>query len=250
MSERGLRFGTVAAAYERYRPGYPPDMADKILAYASPPVSSAIEIGAGTGKATRLFTDRGIAVTAVEPDPDMLAVLHQGIPAASPVQSTLESLELPATFDLLYAAAAWHWTHPATRWQQAATLIRSGGTAAFFGGPIRIADHQLRQAVVDARRTIVVDDEIRPPGKSSSNGIKWPGSEILDSELFTDVEQHEVPRSITVPAADYLGNLSTVSAYLVLTTADRDEVLRRIAVVLPAEVELRLDITLHLARRT
>ena len=68
MVERALSFGGAAAAYERFRTGYPDELVDKVLEYADRPVRTALEIGAGTGKATRVFAARGIAVTATEPD--------------------------------------------------------------------------------------------------------------------------------------------------------------------------------------
>jgi ubiquinone/menaquinone biosynthesis C-methylase UbiE len=73
MTTRALSFGSVAAAYEQFRPGYPEALVDAVLAYAGHPVHTALEIGAGTGKATRVFAVRGITVTATDPDPAMLA---------------------------------------------------------------------------------------------------------------------------------------------------------------------------------
>ncbi|HEY7813816.1 MAG TPA: methyltransferase domain-containing protein, partial [Nakamurella sp.] len=70
----------MAEAYERFRPGYPAELVDLVLAYADRPVRNALEIGAGTGKATRVFADRGLLVTATEPDAAMLDVLRQHVP--------------------------------------------------------------------------------------------------------------------------------------------------------------------------
>lgn len=50
-------------------------------------------------------------------------------------------------------------------------------------------------------------------------------------------------------ARDYVGHLSTISAYLELPTADREQVFSRIMQVLPETVELAADLTVHLARR-
>ena len=73
MTERALTFGSVATDYERYRPGYPDDVVAEVLAYAGRPVTTALEIGAGTGKATRVFAGHGVRVTATDPDAAMLA---------------------------------------------------------------------------------------------------------------------------------------------------------------------------------
>ncbi|AEV83610.1 putative methyltransferase [Actinoplanes sp. SE50] len=56
---RALSFGPAAAAYERYRPGYPGELSDVIAACADGPIRTALEIDAGTGKATRLVAGRG-----------------------------------------------------------------------------------------------------------------------------------------------------------------------------------------------
>ena len=73
-------FGAVAAGYERFRPGYPPELVERVLAYARRPVLTALEIDAGTGKATRAFANRGIALTATEPDAEMLREFRKHVP--------------------------------------------------------------------------------------------------------------------------------------------------------------------------
>ncbi|MCX3287925.1 hypothetical protein OR263_14625 [Streptomyces sp. NEAU-H22] len=81
MAGRAPRFGVVAEAYERFRPGYPVELLGLVMAYAGLAVRTALEIGAGTGKATRLFARRGITVTATEPDGSTLAELRKHVPA-------------------------------------------------------------------------------------------------------------------------------------------------------------------------
>lgn len=84
MTARALTFGSVAAAYECYRPGHPDALVAEVLAYAGRPVATALEIGAGTGKATRVFAAYGVQVTATEPDAAMLAELRNRYPAWPP----------------------------------------------------------------------------------------------------------------------------------------------------------------------
>ncbi|MER6941346.1 SAM-dependent methyltransferase, partial [Nocardioides sp. NPDC000441] len=60
--ERSRSFGAVAEDYERFRPGYPDDLVALVSEVADGPVRRAIEIGAGTGKATRTFAAAGIEV--------------------------------------------------------------------------------------------------------------------------------------------------------------------------------------------
>jgi len=231
MSDRALSFGVMAEAYERFRPEYPVELVDVVLAYAGGPVRTALEIGAGTGKATRLFARRGVTVTATEPDGAMLAELRKHVPTdVRTVQAAFEDVRPGERHGLVYAAAALHWTDPEGRWSRVAALLEPGGVFASFGGPVELADTAVAEAVRTAR-------------------AQWPGTELLRSAYFTAVQQSVVERRLTMTARDYLGHLSTVSAYLMLPASEREQVFRQITQVLPETVEIAADITVHLARR-
>jgi trans-aconitate methyltransferase len=152
MSGRALSFGVRAEAYERFRPGYPVELFDMVMAYVGQPVRTALEIGAGTGKATRLFAQRGVTVTATEPDGGMLAELRKHVPAnVKAVQAAFEDLQPGETYGLVYAAAALHWTNPEGRWSRMAALLEPDGVFASFGGPVQLADPSVEEAVRAAR---------------------------------------------------------------------------------------------------
>jgi hypothetical protein len=78
--------------------------------------------------------------------------------------------------------------------------------------------------------------------------MQWPGTELTASTRFLDVRQSTIERRQIMPAADYVGHLSTVSAYLQLPDPVRREALDAILTALPARVEMVGDVTLHLAR--
>ncbi|MDT0466434.1 class I SAM-dependent methyltransferase [Streptomyces gibsoniae] len=251
MADRAQSFGAMAEAYERFRPGYPMELFDMVLAYADQPVRTALEIGAGTGKATRLFARRGITVTATEPDEAMLAELRKHVPASvRTVQAAFEDLQLGERYGLVYAAAALHWTKPDERWSRMAALLKPGAAFASCGGPIRPADPAVDEAVRAARAPFLESDEIpSPDGTPPAHAMQWPGTELQRSEWFTDVQQRLIERHLTMSAREYIGQLSTVSAYLMLPKSEREQVFCQIMRVLPETVEIVADITVHLARR-
>jgi len=251
MSGRALSFGAVAQAYERFRPGYPVELFELVTAYAGRPVRTALEIGAGTGKATRLFARPGIAVTATDPDAAMLAELRKHVPAdVNTVRSAFEDLRLGERYGLVYAAAAMHWTDPEGRWPRVAALLEPGGVFASFGGPMRPSDPAVEAAVEAARAPFLASDDIpSPDGTPPEQEMQWPGTELQQSAWFTDVEQYTIERRLTVSAADFVGHLSTVSAYLELPPAAQEEVFSRVVRSLPEPVELVADLVVHLARR-
>lgn len=251
MSDRALSFGSMAEAYERFRPGYPAELFDVVRAYAGHPVRTALEIGAGTGKATRMFAQRGITVTASEPDGAMLAELRKHVPGnVRTVHAAFEELPPGERYGLVYAAAALHWTNPEGRWSRMAELLEPDGVFASFGGPVRPADPAVEKAVRAARTPFLESDEVpSPDGTPPGSDMQWPGTELQRSPWFAAVQQSTIERRLTMSARDYVGYLSTVSAYLVLPVSVQEQVFSRIMQVLPQTVEVAADITVHLARR-
>jgi SAM-dependent methyltransferase len=250
MTERALSFGSVAAAYEQFRPGYPDELVDAVLAYAGRPVRTALEIGAGTGKATRVFAGRGIAVTATDPDAAMLAELRRHVPSTvTTVQAALEDLAAGRAYDLVYVAAALHWTQPDGRWQRIAAMLEPTGVFASFGAQLHLADPEVEAAVHEVRSQAMDDDQVSSPdGTPADSPMQWPGTELLRSVAFTDVRQSVFERRLPMSADEYVAHLSTISAYLELSDPVRSRVLTEIRAVLPEQVTVNGDLTLHLAR--
>jgi SAM-dependent methyltransferase len=220
------------------------------MAYAGRPIETALEIGAGTGKGTRLFARAGVAVTATEPDAAMIAELRKHVPTTvTVVQAAFEDLHPDQTYGLVYAAAALHWTRPEGRWSQVASLLSPGGVFAAFGGPVQLADSAIEAAVRAARAPYLASDELASPDPTpTKHELQWPGTELELSEWFVDVQQHFIERRFTVSASDYVRHLSTISAYLELPAPDQKELYAAITAVLPHHVEIDADITVHLAR--
>ena len=212
--------------------------------YAGRPLRSALEVGAGTGKATRLFAARGIHVTAIEPDVKMAHMLKRttrGLPVAQ-VVTTFELFETARRFDLVFTAAAWHWTDPATRWVRAAELLVPNGVLALFGSPTQLADPDLAAAVHEIEKQALPDDDpavIHP----------WSIEEMAAAGGLIDCERCVLARVVTRTSADVVGRLATVSAYVALSPAARAEALRLVYAVLPDRVAIDATVQLCLARR-
>ena len=190
-------------------------------------------------------------VTATEPDWAMLAELLRHVPAnVKAIQAAFEDLRPGETYELVYAAAALHWTHPEGRWSRMAALLEPGGVVASFGGPVQLADPAVEEAVRVARAPFLDSDEVpSPDGTPPGHDMQWPGTELRRSEWFADVQQFVIERRLTMSARDYIGHLSTISAYLALPASKQEQVYTRIMQVLPETTEIAADITVHLARR-
>jgi SAM-dependent methyltransferase len=254
MTIRALTFGTDAAGYERHRPGYPDSLIAMIIGYAALPIRTALEVGAGTGKATRAVAAHKITVIASEPDPRMLDVLREqtaGLPVRTMV-GTFEQLpldELAGQVQLVYAAAAWHWTDPATRWDRLAAILPAGGTAAFFGGELELADPEVR-----ARFQQAIGGDADPHAGPQLNpvnrvGWAWPANEIAEDDRFEAIEEHTIPRRLQFSRDDFIGHIGTQSRFLVIEPEQRKSIFERVRSAMPDTIEFVSDLVLHLARR-
>lgn len=104
------RFTDRAADYVRFRPTYPPEAIDALLAgLGLPDRLVAADVGAGTGISARLLADRGCRVTAVEPNAAMRSAAEPH-PRVTWHEGEAEATRLPETsFDLVLAAQSFHW---------------------------------------------------------------------------------------------------------------------------------------------
>jgi SAM-dependent methyltransferase len=123
-------FGTDAAGYDRARPGYPDALVARIA--AASPGPSVLDVGCGTGIASRQFQAAGCTVLGVEPDARM-AEFARAHGLAVEV-ATFETWD-PAgrRFDTVIAAQSWHWVDPAAGSAKAARVLRADGRLAIFG---------------------------------------------------------------------------------------------------------------------
>jgi SAM-dependent methyltransferase len=121
-------FDRAAAEYERGRPEYPTELLDALPVAAD---ARVLDLGAGTGKLTRLLVQRYAHVDAVEPLPAMRAILAAAVPSATAVAGTAEAIPFPdASFDAVFAAQAFHWFANDLAMAEIARVLRPGGVLA------------------------------------------------------------------------------------------------------------------------
>ncbi|GAA1958539.1 class I SAM-dependent methyltransferase [Microbacterium deminutum] len=128
--EMSTSFGGEAGTYEAGRPDYPPEA----VAWMLQPVHHegralrVADVGAGTGKLTRVAVELGGEVVAIDPDPAMLAELRAQVHGVPTFVGSAERMPLPdASVDALLFGQAWHWVDVDGASTEAGRVLRSGG---------------------------------------------------------------------------------------------------------------------------
>jgi len=126
-------FDALVDAYDAARPSYPAAVFDAIDARQPLSGSSVVEIGAGTGIATRALLDRGAHVLPVDIGVEMLRRLRERTPGQQVVIGSGEALPLRSSAaDIVCAAQAWHWLDNDVACVEAIRVLRPGGLLAVW----------------------------------------------------------------------------------------------------------------------
>jgi SAM-dependent methyltransferase len=139
--EPGRVFNEVPGLYDRVRPGYPDELfADLAAITGMDRRSPVLEVGCGTGQATRSLGALGYPVTAIEPGAGMAALARQRLAAFGNVEVETSAFEEwddgGRRFDVLVAASAWHWVDPSVGWRRAHDVLHPRGWMALLGNVV------------------------------------------------------------------------------------------------------------------
>ena len=211
-------FSAAADVYERARPSYPPAAVEWLAQRVDlRPGRTVVDVGAGTGKLTRLLVPTGAHVVAVEPLPAMLAKLVEAAPEAEAILGTAEQLPLPdASADVVTVAQALHWFDQTLALPEFHRVLRPGGAVALvwnsrdLGDPLQIA---LGRVLEPARNKVPAqrDNIWRAPFERSP--------------LFGPLEVRRFPFEQQFTSNDLCDRVSSTSFVAAMAPDEREELL-------------------------
>ena len=232
-------FGAAAASYAEHRPGY----AELAVGWALDPVRGreplrVLDLAAGTGKLTATLVRLAAEVTAVEPDPAMLAELRRelgSVPTLSALTGTAEDIPLPdASVDAVLVGQAMHWFDLDRAIPEIARVLTPGGVLAALWN------------VDDDRVGWVATLAQISKGKSNVTLLRWRDTAArarqerlatAGSGLFETPEVGEFENGQRRTADSLLATIATHSNFLVMEEPGRARLLAEVRDFLHARPE-------------
>ncbi|MHB8296413.1 MAG: class I SAM-dependent methyltransferase [Acidimicrobiales bacterium] len=282
QDRRRLRatFDSAADLYQRARPEYPEELYDTLveaarLEAAGPEAAGPeaagleaagrlLEIGCATGKATMPLARRGFGITCIEIGADLAAAARRNLadfPAVVVIDDDFETWSPPRPgglvgdqFALVFAATAWHWLDPTTRYRWAWELLRPGGHLAFWSATHVVPEggDPFFQDIQDVYEEI---GEGVPGGWAPVRPGQQPDSraEIEQSGLFDVVAVRQYDWEVCYNAEEYLALLDTFSDHIAMEASRRDrlyaEIRRRLGQRSDGRLRRHWGAVLHVGRR-
>jgi SAM-dependent methyltransferase len=223
VTEPARSFDLVADEYERTRPSYPPEVLDALPLAAD---ADVLDLGAGTGKLTRVLVRRYAHVVAVEPLEGMRAILERVVPEAEALPGSAERIPLDdASVDAVFAAQAFHWFDHDRALPEIARVLRRGGVLALVSnGP----DDARATPLPEAFRAYL--EELH--AAAAFHG-QPPWREVLRRAPFGEVHEASVPHDHVLDREGVLDTARSVSWIASRPDEEREAVLAKLGSLLP-----------------
>jgi len=127
-----LSFNEAVEIYDKVRPSYPAELFDALFQML-PSQPEIVEVGPGTGQATKDLLVRGASVLAIEIGPATAARLRSNLPSdrLRVGVGDFEVMEIaPGQTDAVFYATAYHWISREAQTDRPAAILRPGGLMA------------------------------------------------------------------------------------------------------------------------
>lgn len=253
-------FDEVAELYQSARPGYPVELIDDLIDLTGLDTGDVVlEIGCGSGQATRPLAERGYRIVCVELGERLAEVARREFAHFADVRVVTGSFEewnpQGQHFDLVLAATSWHWLDPEVRFDKAAEILNPHGALTI------VSTHHVFPGDADPFFSEIqktynkigegLDEEWPPPPPES---VPDDREEIEASGFFGGVEVRRYLWSESYDVKEYLSLLNTYSGHRLMDGDKREFLYQEIRRLFRARPEHRirkdyLNI-LHVAKRT
>lgn len=190
------RWAVLAQEYASHRTGYSNELYDAIASFGLKRGATILDVGCGTGIASRPFHGNGFPVTGLDASEAMLSQAAQTLPNATLVQGEAEALPFPdERFDVVISAQTYHWVDRARALAEAYRVMRPGGVIAVWW----------KHLMSDDSTNVLRDRVVREMGNEPiESGLKGGFKEFYASQ-FTQQTLRVLPWRVSMTLPEYMG---------------------------------------------
>ena len=218
----------IAGIYEDIRPSYPERLIQDVISKTGLKLDDRLlEIGAGTGKATIQFADKGFRVHAIELGEDMAEILKDKCtqyPNVSVDVVPFEEWNCPDNekYDMIYSAQAFHWIDKKIKYKKCHELLKDNGyLVLFWYNPCN--DKLPATKEIEEKVDKIIEKYVskyfvnkEKPERRIHDGVSNNDerkAEIEASGLFDLVEKKEYTQEVKNNPSQYLKAIKSVPAF-------------------------------------
>lgn len=203
-------FQSIAATYERYRLGYPQRLVERVAGLAGLKSGDAVlDLGCGTGMLAMGFARLGMAVTAMDPEPEMLAAAGskaqaQGLAVMPLLGGSGDLTADMGPFRLVTMGRSFHWMdRTATLAILDKIVTPDGGVALFHDAHPPVAENGWFKILCDLQERYRQEK-----GRSGGHRRYEP---FLFASAFTQLDGLSVTIRQALTAPDIVGRAFSMS---------------------------------------
>jgi SAM-dependent methyltransferase len=214
-------FGAAAHAYERSRPDYPTEAIDRLTRELEIERGCLVlDLGAGTGKLTRMLTPTGARVVALEPVEPMRHRFSEALAGLPLVGGMAEALPFDEeTFDAVVAAQAFHWFQADRALAEVSRVLRPQGRLGLLWN----VRNETVPWVKELTR-VIEPYEARAPRE---HWKAWRGA-FSRSDLFGTLHQRRFPHEQRLRPEGLVERVASMSFIASLPAAERKTVFEQV----------------------
>ena len=226
-------FDSVSSAYDKMRPGYVGELYQKIFDYVHIDKNSrAVEVGSGSGQATKPVLDTGCDLTAVEYGENLSELLRgnfKGYPNLTVMTGKFEDMTFSEnTYDLVFSATAFHWIPEEVGYRKVFSMLKSGGAFARFANHPSISktDIAFAKAIEDAYDKYYYSyypEKKRGTSVGYTEAQSEETANIACKYGFRDIQSHIFYRERVFTADEYIQLLGTYSDHIAIEKEVREK---------------------------
>ena len=196
------------------------------------PGATVVEIGPGTGQATRPLAERGLRILALEIGPQLAHRARRnlaGFPHVAVRSTSFEAWDPgEETFDGVFACNSFHWVDPAVSFVKAAAVLQPHGHLVVLSTPVVVPDDASRFWWDIQDDWAAVGAETVDPATKHPDLVDDLGPAVRASGLFDEAVVTRHRFDVFRTAEEHVANLSTQTGVKELPPDAQAELLARV----------------------